>query len=121
MEFPMQYLLMLYTREADWNKMTKEEQEKGVAAYRAYTEALQTEGILKGSNRLQPTSTATTIRATNGKPQVMDGPYADAKEQLAGYYLIDVKDLDSAISWANRCPTVHHGIVEVRPIWSMQS
>src|SRR5579859_6360565 len=117
----MQYLLILYVQEAGWNKMTKAEQEQGVAAYKAYTEALQTSGVLKGSNRLQPISTATTIRVTDGKPQVLDGPYADSKEQLAGYYLIDVPDLDTAMSWASRCPAVNHGIVEVRPIWDMST
>lgn len=115
----MEYLLLLYVQESGWNNMTKAEQEKGVAAYKAYTEALQTAGILKGSNRLQPTATATTVSIADGKPQVLDGPYAEAKEQLAGYYLIDAPDLDSAISWANRCPTVTHGTVEVRPIWTM--
>ena len=69
------------------------------------------------ANRLQLSSAATTVRITNGKSQVLDGPYADSKEQLGGYYLIDVADLDAAISWAARCPTASHGIVEVRPIW----
>jgi hypothetical protein len=113
----MQYLLMIYVDEAGWPKMTKAEQEQGVAAYTAYSEALKTAGALKGSNRLQPTSTATTVRMTNGKSQVLDGPYIDSKEQLGGYYLIDVPDLDAALSWAARCPAVGHGVVEVRPIW----
>jgi hypothetical protein len=68
---------------------------------------------------LQPTSTATTVRITNGKSQVLDGPYVDTKEQLGGYFLIDAPDLDSAISWAARCPAAGHGVVEVRPIWEM--
>ena len=76
-------------------------------------------GTFVGSNRLQPTSTATTVRSTNGKSQVLDGPYADTKEQLGGYFLIDVPNLDAAISWAARCPGSQHGIVEVRPVWSM--
>jgi hypothetical protein len=113
----MQYLLMIYVDEAGWPKMTKAEQEQGVAAYTAYSEALKTAGALKGSNRLQPTSTATTVRMTNGKSQVLDGPYIDSKEQLGGYYLIDVPDLDAALSWAARCPAVGHGVVEVRRIW----
>jgi hypothetical protein len=117
----MQYLLMVYVNEASWPKMSKAEQEQGMAAYGAYTEALNKAGVLKGSNRLQPVSTATTVRLANGKPQVLDGPYIDSKEQVGGYYLIDVPDLDSAISWASRCPGASHGVVEVRPIWSMQS
>ncbi len=115
----MQYLLMAYVDEAGWPKMSKGEQEQGIAAYTAYGEALKTAGVIKGSNRLQPTSTATTVRNTNGKSQVLDGPYVDSKEQLGGYFLIDVPNLDAALSWAARCPAVHHGAVEVRPVWSM--
>ena len=115
----MQYMLMTYVQEAGWSKLTKVEQEQGVAAYMAFTEAMKKAGVLAGSNRLQPTSTATTIRAANGKTQVLDGPYVDSKEQLGGYFLIDVADLDAAISWASRCPAIHHGVVEVRPIWDM--
>jgi hypothetical protein len=113
----MQYLLMLYVSEAGWTKLTPAEQEQGVAAYRAYTEALTKAGVLTGSNRLQPSSAATTVRIADGKPQVLDGPYADSKEQVGGYYLIDVADLDAAISWAARCPAAGHGIVEIRPLW----
>jgi hypothetical protein len=115
----MQYLLTLYSAESGWQKMTKAEQEQGYAAYMAYSEALKEAGALKGSNRLQPIATATTVRVANGKPQVLDGPYADTKEQLGGYYLIEVADLDSALSWAARCPGASHGVVEVRPIWAM--
>lgn len=118
-ESPMQYLLTLYAEEATWADMTKEEQKKGEAAYTAYTEALKQAGAWKGSNRLQPISTATTVRSTNGKTQVLDGPYADTKEQLGGYYLIEAADLDAALSWAARCPGSQHGVIEVRPIWSM--
>jgi hypothetical protein len=115
----MQYLLMAYVDEAGWPKLSKSEQEQGIAAYAAYGEALKTSGVMKGSNRLQPSSVSTTVRNTNGKPQVLDGPYVDSKEQLGGYFLIDVPDLDAALSWASRCPAASHGVVEVRPIWSM--
>ena len=114
----MQYLLMLYVNEAGWPKLPKAEQEQGVAAYTAYTEALRKASVLKGANRLQPSSSATTVRTANGKTQVLDGPYVDSKEQLGGYYLIDVPDLDAALSWAARCPAVGHGVVEVRPLWA---
>ena len=114
----MQYLLMLYVSEAGWQKLSKAEQEQGVAAYTAYTEALTKAGVLKGANRLQPSSSATTVRQANGKTQVLDGPYVDSKEQLGGYYLIEVSDLDAALSWASRCPAVGHGVVEVRPLWA---
>lgn len=115
----MKYLLMTYVNEAGWPKLTKAEQEQGAAAYMAYGEALTKAGVLAGSNRLRPSSAATTVRLTNGKSQVLDGPYADSKEQLGGYSLIDVRDLDAAISWAVRCPAVGHGVVEVRPVGSM--
>jgi hypothetical protein len=114
----MQYLLMLYGQESGWTGMSKAEQERGVAAYMAYTEALKTAGVLKGSNRLAPSGSATRVTVTDGKTQVLDGPYADTKEQLGGYYLIDVPDLDAALSWAARCPGSGHGIVEVRALWT---
>ena len=115
----MQYLLALHLDESAWDKMTPEQQKQGAGAYTAYTEALKAAGVWLGSNRLRPSSTATTMRTTNGKIQVLDGPFADSKEQLAGYYLIDVPDLDAAMSWAGKCPAVQHGTVEVRAVWSM--
>jgi hypothetical protein len=115
----MEYLLMLYSEEAGWAKMPKAQQEQGVAAYAAYTEALKKAGVWKGSNRLGPSSTATTVRVTNGKSQVLNGPFVESKEQLAGYYLIDVADLDAALSWAARCPGASHGTIEVRPLWAV--
>jgi hypothetical protein len=110
---------MLYSNEAHWTTMTPAQQEQGMAAYKAYTEALKKAGVLAGSNRLRPISTATTIRIEKGKSQVLDGPYADSKEQLGGYYLIEVADLDAALSWAARCPGASHGSIEVRPVWNM--
>jgi len=117
----MQYLLMIYGDETVWDTLSPAEQEQGVAAYNAYTEALRNAGVLAGSNRLAHSAAATTVRETDGKSQVLDGPYADAKEQLGGYYLIDVADQDAAIAWAARCPGASHGIVEVRPVWSESS
>ena len=113
----MQYILILYVSEAGWPKLTKGEQEQGMAAYAAYTEALTKAGVLTGANRLRPSSTATTVRVANGKSQLLDGPYVNSTEQLSGYFIIDVADFDAAISWAARCPAASHGAVEVRPIW----
>ena len=115
----MQYLLMLYADESGWTKMSKAEQEQGVAAYGAYTQALKTAGAWIGSNRLQGIDTATTVRLVNGKSQVLDGPYVDTKEQLGGYYLIEAPNLDEALAWAVRCPGAGHGTIEVRPVWDM--
>jgi hypothetical protein len=115
----MQYMLMIYASEAGWANLTPAEQQQGVAAYSAYSEALKKAGVLAGSNRLQDTHSATTVRQVNGKAQVLNGPYVESKEQLGGYYLIDVPDLDAALSWAARCPGASHGVVEVRPVWAM--
>jgi hypothetical protein len=114
----MQFILMAYVNEAAWPTFTPAEQEEGMAAYLAYLEALKKAGVLVGSNRLQSSSAATTVRIADGKPQVQDGPYVDSKEQLGGYFLIDVADLDAAIAWAARCPAAGHGTVEVRPLWT---
>ncbi len=113
----MQYLLMLFCDEAGWSKMTETEQKQAVADYTAFNEALTAAGAFKAANRLQPTSTAKTVRVANGKRQVLDGPYAESKEQLGGYFLIDVPDLEAALAWAARCPAASHGVIEVRPGW----
>ena len=115
----MQYMLMAYVQENGWTQMTPEQQQQGMAAYTAYMEAMTKAGVLKDSSRLQPASTATTVRLVDGKAQVLDGPYADTKEQFGGYFLIDVADLDAALAWAARCPAAGHGIVEVRPLRDM--
>ena len=90
-----------------------------VNAYMAYTKALQDAKVLVGSNRLRPTSAAITVRTVDGQTKVLDGPFAESKEQVGGYYLIDVPDLDAALDWAKRCPGARYGTVEVRPIWVM--
>ena len=116
----MKYILMDYVHEAGWPTLTNAEQEHWLGAYIAYVEAMTKAGVLRGSTGLQPTSAATTVRVANGKTQVLDGPYADTKEQLGGFHITDVADLDAAISWAARCPTALHGIVEVRPLSEMK-
>jgi hypothetical protein len=112
----MQYLLLARTDEARWPRMTKAEQEQGVAAFVEYVQALTTAGALIGSYRPQPSATAKTVRITDGKTQVLDGLQADAQEQLGGLYIIDVPDLDAALSWAERNPAAGFGVVEVRPV-----
>ena len=115
----MQYMLLIYGGEAAMQDLSKEDIGRVVGAFMAYTEAVKSAGVLVGSNRLRPTSDATTVRVADGKSQVLNGPYAETREQLGGYYLIDVPDLDAALSWAARCPAVEYGAVEVRPIWVM--
>jgi hypothetical protein len=112
----MKYILMDYVNESGWPILTDAEKDHWLGAYIAYVEAMKKAGVLKGSAGLQNTSAATTVRVVNGKTQVLDGPYADSKEQLGGFHIVDVADLDAALSWAARCPTALHGVVEVRPI-----
>ena len=112
----MKYILMDYVNEEGWPQLTKEEKEYWLGTYRAYMEAMKNAGVLKDSRGLEPTSAATTVRVKEGKTEVLDGPYADSKEQLGGYHLIEVDNLDAAISWAARSPTALHGVVEVRPV-----
>jgi len=115
----MQYTLLIHTEEGAWAAMTPAQIQQGKAAYDAYTEALVKSGAMVAGERLRPTSTASTVRVIDGKTKVLDGPYAESKEQLAGYYIIEAKDLDSAIAWAAKCPGAHYGAIEVRPIWPL--
>lgn len=112
----MKYVLLDYVNEAGWPQLPRAEQEHWLGAYKAYMEAMTKAGVLRGSNGLHATSSATTVRVASGKAQVLDGPYADSKEQLGGFHIIEVADLDAAISWAARSPTALHGVVEVRPL-----
>lgn len=112
----MKYMLMDYVQEKGWPQLSRDQQEHWLGAYRGYMEAMQKAGVLKNSGGLYPTSSATTVRVRNEKTQVLDGPYADTKEQFGGYHIIECEDLDAAISWAARSPTALHGVVEVRPL-----
>jgi hypothetical protein len=113
----MQYLLMIYSSETDMAAASEADAGRMTAAYVAYAAAMVQAGVMVGGSRLRPTSTATTVRASGGKTQVLDGPYAETKEQLGGYFMIEAPDLDTALSWAQRCPAASHGAIEVRPVW----
>jgi hypothetical protein len=115
----MQYMLLIYQNENDWQTAPKAEIDRRMAAYRAYTDALIQAGVMKHGSRLQPIASATTVRLADGKTNVLNGPYAETREQLGGYYLIDVPDLDRALSWASRCPGASLGAIEVRPLWTV--
>ncbi len=115
----MEYLLMIHSDPSGMAALSPGQQQEALAAYGAYHQALQASGVLRNSNRLRPTSAATTVRLRSGKTEVLNGPFAESREQLGGYFLIDVPDLDAAISWAARCPGASHGSVEVRPVWPM--
>ena len=115
----MRYMLLVYSKEADTARMSAEEREKIIAAHWAVMDETSKGGIFRGAEPLKPTSTATTVRIQGGKSLITDGPFAETKEQLAGYYILDCKDLDEAISWAAKIPTAcqgGEGCVEIRPI-----
>jgi hypothetical protein len=120
METDMQYLLMIYRDEAEMQAAPKEALTQMSAAYAAYAQAMGQAGVIRGGERLRPAAEATSVRVKNGKTEVLDGPYADTKEQLGGFFLIDVPDLDAALSWAAKCPGASTGTMEVRAIWPMQ-
>ena len=115
----MQYLLLIYSNENAVLNAPKEMVSQMIGAYTAYTEAMKKAGVWVASSRLRPTAEATTVRNHNGKKNVLNGPFAETKEQLGGFYLIEAPDLDAALSWAARCPGAAHGSIEVRPIWAM--
>jgi hypothetical protein len=113
----MQYLLMIYQNEAEYAKLDTATSQKIFAEYQAFTQSIIQSGNFKGGDRLQPASTATTVRVREGKTLTTDGPFAETREQLGGYYMIEAKDLDAAISIAARIPGARHGCIEVRPVW----
>ena len=115
----MQYLMLIYHAEADWDKIPAPEKGELYKAYVKFTQEIKDSGHYLGGNPLQPVSTATTVRVRNAKPVVTDGPFAETKEQLGGYYLVEAKDLDEALGIAARIPGVRHGSIEVRPIAAM--
>jgi hypothetical protein len=112
----MKYLLMIYEDEASYEGQTEEAMFTMMAAYDAYTAALREAGVFLGGEALQPVRTATTVRVRDGRAVTTDGPFAETKEQLGGYYLIDAKDLDDAIAWAAKIPASTTGSIEVRPL-----
>ncbi len=114
----MKYLLLQYINETAMLNLPREEAGRMHAAYMAYTETMKQAGVLLANHGLRPSSEARTVRAPAGKQSIVDGPYAETKEQLGGYFLVEVPDLDAALSWAARCPGAQHGAIEVRPVWA---
>lgn len=117
----MQYLFLLYGAEAGAPEPPKDpkEFEAYMAPWVEYNALLEEAGAMRGGNALQPTTTATTIELKNGNPNFTDGPFAETKEQLGGYYLVECANLDEALALAAKCPAVYHGSVEVRPIMDL--
>jgi hypothetical protein len=116
----MQYALLIYDNESAAQKRSQEENGKIFAGYKAFTEDISRSGKLKGGQPLEHTNTATTVRVRNGKTVSSDGPFAETKEQLGGFYLVEAKDLDEAISIAARIPTATVGSIEVRPVMKIE-
>jgi hypothetical protein len=112
----MQYLLMIYTDEKADAQATPEQLQAVMQAYNAFTDEIRQRGVYVGGEALHPTTSATTVRVRNGKTLTIDGPFAETKEQLGGYYLLDCKDLDEAIEFAAKIPGASVGSVEVRPV-----
>jgi len=112
----MRYLLLIYTNETSDTNASEKEQAEIMEAYNTFTRDLGASGSMIAGEALQPTSTATTVRVRDGKMTTTDGPFAETKEQLGGYYLLNAKDLNDAVKWAAKIPGAKHGSIEVRPI-----
>ncbi len=112
----MQYLLLIYGDQNGWESMSEEERGQIFQAYGSFTQDLEQSGAMVGGNALQPTQTATTVRVRNDETLTTDGPFAETKEQLGGYYLVNVDSLDEALEWAAKIPGARHGAIEVRPV-----
>ena len=115
----MQYMLLIYQNEAGLQQIRDRDVTEVTGAYMAFTKAMQEAGVLRGGERLDRSVNGTTVRTENGKTKVLNGPYAETKEQLGGYFIVEVKDLDAALSWAARCPGAQYGVIEVRAIVKM--
>jgi hypothetical protein len=112
----MKYAFTIYGEESARESATPEDMEATTRAYMAFTQEVQDKGILLAGEGLYPTPTATTVRVRDGERSVTDGPFAESKEQLGGFYVLDCKDLDEAIEWAAKIPGAQHGSVEIRPV-----
>ncbi len=112
----MRYLLLIYSDESTLASMNEADLQADMAKWWEYDGAIKGAGAATSGEALQPTSTATSVRDDGGKPIVTDGPFAETKEQLGGYYVLDVDNLDAAIEWAHKCPAARYGTIELRPI-----
>jgi hypothetical protein len=112
----MRYALLIYASEQEWAGQTEEQSQAAYQEYMAFTKDIVDRGLMKGGEALQPTSTATSVRVRNGDTLTTDGPFAETKDQLGGFYLVDCKDLDEAVEVAAGIPDARRGTIEVRPI-----
>jgi hypothetical protein len=117
----MKYLLTIYIDESRYATMTPDESARLMAGYGAFGQEAQEAGVLLGGEGLQPTATATTVRVREGEALFTDGPFAETREQLGGYYLLECGDLDEAARWAVKIPDASDGAVEVRPVMDYEA
>ena len=116
----MKYLCLIYENEKAWETMPQEQSEAIMGEYFAFTDSHRKSGKVLAGEALEPTHTATTVRVRNGKISTTDGPFAETKEQLGGYYLLEAKDLNEAIQIAAKIPSARHGSIEVRPVMNFE-
>ncbi|MBL8531450.1 MAG: YciI family protein [Hyphomonadaceae bacterium] len=112
----MKYMLLIYAEESAWAALSPDQVAQEMGAYFAYSDALGKAGVMVGGDELQPVATAKTVAVRGGAAEVVDGPFADIKEALGGYYLIECESMEDAVRWAAQCPGARHGRVEVRPV-----
>lgn len=112
----MHYMLLIYGEESMWAKLSPDQLSAEMGAYMAYTQDLAKAGILISGDELQPVASAKTVSVADGKQKVVDGPFAETKEALGGYYLINVETIEDALAWAAKCPGARYGRIEVRPV-----
>jgi len=113
----VQYIALIHADEEAWSTFSDAEREAAYEQYRAFGRDAEAAGVLIGGNELGSTRDATTVRVRDGETLVTDGPYAEIKEALGGFYLLDCDSQDDALDWAARIPGAHHGSVEVRPVY----
>ena len=116
----MKYMLLIHGDEKVMNTLPTVGETGMSAEFGAYHDALVKSGVYLGGERLRPTTSARSVRVRDKKAVILDGPYAETQEQLGGYYLIDVPDIETAIGWAEKCPSARGGTIEVRPVWPTQ-
>ena len=112
----MKYMLLLFGDEQAWEDLSEEDIQAEMARYEQFDRELNEAGVFVSGEGLQPTPTATTMRVVGGERMLSDGPFAETKEQLGGFYVLDCKDLDDALAWAERCPAAGDGAIEIRPV-----
>jgi hypothetical protein len=117
----MKYLLTIYSDESQWAQATPQDLQDMMSAYEAYTREITEAGVMLGGEGLSPSGTSTTVRVRGDEVLTSDGPFAETREQLGGYYLLDCRDVDEAIGWAARMPGARYGAIEVRPVMDYEA